>query len=312
MKELVSTLNLSREEWLEYRRAGIGGSDAAAIAGLHRWKSPLQVWQEKMGLTLDQEENERMYWGTRLEEVVAEEFERRTGKKVRRRNAILQHDEHLHMLANVDRLVVGEKAGLECKTAGEWSGKRLEEEGFLPEHLLQCQHYLAVTGYDKWYLACLIGGQRFVYQEILPDAELIANLIKIEADFWKLVQQGTPPPPDGTDACTRFLSERYPESSPGLEIALPEDAEDLIKQVRAEKEIIEQHEERKAEAENKLKNYLGEAERGGCGKWVVSWKNVASTRIDTKLLKAKAPDTYAQFAKESISRRFEIKEAKVS
>ena len=104
------------------------------------------------------------YFGNVLEEVVAQEFAKRTGLKVQRRNAILQHPAYPWMLANVDRLIVGERIGLECKTASEYLKKEWEGEEIPVTYLLQCQHYMAVTGYEAWWIAVLIGGNKFVYK----------------------------------------------------------------------------------------------------------------------------------------------------
>lgn len=164
---LANTSEMSHEEWLAARRKGIGGSDAAAIAGLNKWKSPVAVYLEKIGQAPEENvSSEAAYWGTVLEDVVAQEFSKRTGLKVRRRNAILQHPEHSFMLANVDRLIVGEKAGLECKTASEYLKEEWKDDEVPAQYLIQCQHYMAVTGYDAWWIAVLIGGNKFIYKKL--------------------------------------------------------------------------------------------------------------------------------------------------
>jgi len=307
--KLVKTTELSHEQWLNERRRGIGGSDAAAIAGVHRWKSALEVWLEKMGQIQPQEENEKMYWGTRLEEVVAEEFSKRTCKKVQRCNFILQNPKYPFMLANIDRAVVGEKAGLECKTAGEWSGKNIIENDFLPEHILQVQHYLMVTGWERWYLAILIGGQKFLYKEVLPDFEIIGYLTKIESDFWGLVEAGIPPLADGSEACSNILEKMYPKSN-GEAIELPSSALGLIEQYNTAKNDVKAAEYLKDDATNQLKNLLGDNEKGRVGQYVVNWRSQTQNRTDTKALKEKFPDVAAQVLKETTFRKMEIKEEK--
>src|SRR5690606_20076292 len=93
-KRLGRTGQMSRDEWLQARRRGIGGSDAAVIAGLDPFKSPVRLWMEKRGEIEEEPAGEAAEWGLLLEPVIAREFERRTGKRVRRRQAILQHPEH--------------------------------------------------------------------------------------------------------------------------------------------------------------------------------------------------------------------------
>lgn len=308
MHVLVPTLGMEREEWLMARRRGIGGSDAAAIAGLNRWRSPIAVWLEKTGQIVPEEPGEAAYWGTILEDIVAQEFTKRTGKKVRRRNAILQHPEHPFMLANVDRLVVGERAGLECKISSEYRKGEWGEDGetLPPEYLIQVQHYMAVTGYDSWYLAVLIGGNKFIHFRVDRDQELIDYLIKIESDFWKLVEDGTPPPMDGSDASSELLNRLYPKSNSEA-IELPKSALELIEEREHWAEQEKLMAEKKQEAENKLKQLLGDNEVGWAGERKVTWKTVTSQRLDTKKLQAEHPDIYAKYVKESSYRRFSIK-----
>ncbi|EGO8273418.1 endonuclease, partial [Enterococcus faecalis] len=101
---IQSTLSMSHQEWLEDRRKGIGGSDVATILGLNQYKSAYQLWLEKTGqVELKDTESEPAYWGNVLEEVVAKEFQERTGKKVRRRNQVFEHSLHPFLRANIDR-----------------------------------------------------------------------------------------------------------------------------------------------------------------------------------------------------------------
>ena len=305
--ELARTLDMPRDEWLELRRRGIGGSDAAAILGLNPWKTPMDVWLEKTGeFTRNDEENEKMYWGTALEDVVAREFMTRTGLKVRRRNAILQHRKHRFMIANVDRLVIGHKAGLECKTAGQYSAD--DWAMGVPEYYIpQVQHYMAVTGYKAWYVAVLIGGQEFKYYKISRDDYFIRQLIEAETEFWNLVETRIPPPIDGTKASTELVKKLYPEAEKGKEIDLPFEAFELIQQYERACEEEKRIQLIKDEATNRLKDMLGTAERGSIHGRTVIWQNVVSKRLDTKALQKEYPDIYERFVRESIYRRFSIK-----
>lgn len=304
---LVKTVDMDRDEWLRWRRRGIGGSDASAVAGLNRWRSPMQVWLEKTGQIPENADSEAMYWGRVLEDIVAHEFSKRTGKRLRRRNAILQHPEYPFMLANVDRLVVGEDAGLECKTASEWRSNEWANNGIPDEYLIQCQHYMAVTGCNKWYIAVLIGGNRFLWQEIQRDEDIIDYLIRIESDFWHLVETRTPPAIDGSHASTEALKLLYPESVEKT-IELPHEAEQLIEERDRLKATIAGYEAELAAIENKLKAMLGEAEAGRIGNKLVTWKTVTSRRVDSKRLQKLHPDIYKECIKESSYRRFDVRD----
>ncbi len=304
---LAKTADMPRDEWLDLRRKGIGGSDAAAILGLNPWKTPMDVWLEKTGeFEDDPGENEKMYWGNVLEDIVAREFTARTGLKVRRRNAILKHKDRPFMIANVDRLVIGHKAGLECKTAGQYAAE--DWEMGLPDYYMpQLQHYMAVTGYPVWYVAVLIGGQEFKYYKITRDDYFIRDLVQAEVEFWRLVETRTPPPVDGTKASTELIKKLYPEAEKGKEIQLPFEAFELIQQYERACEEEKQIQLLKDEAANRLKDMLGMAERGSIHGRQVIWQNVVSKRLNTKSLQKEYPDIYEQFAQESTYRRFSIK-----
>ncbi len=306
--ELAKTLDMPRDQWLELRRLGIGGSDASAILGLNPWKTPMDIWLEKTGEFLDDEEpvNEKMYWGNVLEDIVAREFMVRTGLKARRRNAILKHPKHPFMLANVDRLIVGQKAGLECKNIGHYSAEYWEAG--VPEYYqTQVQHYMAVTDLPVWYVAVLIGGQEFRYYKITRDNSFIKELIAVESEFWSMVETRTPPPIDGTKASTELIKKLYPEAEKGKEIDLPFEAFELIQQYEQACEEEKRAQLLKDEAANKLKNMMGTAEKGNIHGRTVFWQNISSKRLNTKALQKECPDIYEKYAEASVYRRFSIK-----
>lgn len=306
---LVKTLDMPRDEWLETRRRGIGGSDASAIMGMNPWKTQMDVWLEKTGEFIDDDEeqnNEKMYWGTILEDVIAQEFATRTGLKVRRKNAILGHREHPFMIANVDRLITGHQAGLECKTAGYYSTD--EWEMGVPEYYqVQVQHYMAVTGYSVWYVAVLIGGQEFRHYKISRDGQFIRELIEAEAEFWRLVETKTAPSLDGTKASSELVKKRYPEAETGKEIELPFEAFELIQQYENASEQERRIQLIKDEAANRLKDMLGTAGRGSIHGRQVIWQNISSKRFNTKAFQEEYPELYEHFVQESCYRRFSIK-----
>lgn len=305
---LLATKDLSREEWLRARMAGIGGSDVSAIAGLNKYKSPMGVYLDKIGESpIEDITSEAAYFGNILEDVVAQEFTKRTGMKVRNRFAILQHPNHPYMLANVDRMIVGKKEGLECKTASEYLKGEWEGDEVPTPYLLQIQHYMAVTGYDAWWIAVLLGGNKFIFKRIERDEEIIEYLIKLEGDFWaNHVIKRNPPEFDGSEASSRLLQALYPQAEPKSEIQLDKTVETLIEARDAYIEDITALETKKKEIENQIKAQMGENEIGHVGSRTVKWSNVTSNRIDTKTLKAEKPEIYQQYTKPSVSRRFAI------
>lgn len=306
---LTLTNGMSHKQWLQSRKKGIGGSDAAAILGLNKWKSPIAVYLDKIGQApKEEEQSEAAYFGNVLEEVVAQEFSKRTGLKVRRRNAILQHSEYPWMLANVDRLIVGEKAGLECKTASEYLKDEWKDDEIPASYLIQCQHYMAVTGYEAWWIAVLIGGNKFVYKKIERDEEIIQYLIEEEKNFWlNHVEKEIPPMFDGSDASSDLLKALYPEAKPDTEIELPPDAETLVSALDQVSAELKELEARKKEYENQLKAMMGENEKAYAGERTITWKSIFSNRFDSKRFAKDHPELYQQYLNQSSYRRFAVK-----
>jgi len=308
---LASTDGMPYETWLEYRKLGIGGSDASVVCGINRYKSPVELWMEKTDQLPYQEAGEAAYWGTQLENLVRSEFTKRTGIEVKQVNQMLQSEEYPFMLANLDGECVHPDYGIcgfEAKTAsaykaGEW------DDTIPDEYQLQVQHYMAVTGYPGFYIAVLIGGNTFRWKFIKRDEELIAMLIELESAFWHHVQELTPPPLDGSDASAKFLAERFPDSVPKSQITLPDTAADLLAQYDAACEQLELITEKKTEAENRLKEMLGENEVGTAGTHIVSWKSISQERLDSKTLKAEHPVLYKKYSNKTSYRRFSVKAA---
>lgn len=217
---LIKTDTLSRDEWLEVRKHGIGSSDAAAAVGLNPYKSQLELWMEKTGRDTDlpkpdpTDTTAPVYWGTLLEPIVAASYTQLTGRKVRKVNAVLQHPDRPWMLANIDREVIGasDVQILECKTAGEF-GARHWRDG-VPEYVqLQVQHQLAVTGKQAADVAVLLCGQQLKVHRVERDDELIAKLMLLQERFWHYVTTDTLPPVDGSDSAATALQYLYPRDS---------------------------------------------------------------------------------------------------
>lgn len=298
--KLIMTVEQMQDHsaWLEMRKKGIGGSEAACIVGMSKWKSPFQLWLEKTGQVEaeDISDKECVYWGNVLEQAVADRFSELTGKKVRRQG-MLQDEEYPFMFANVDRWVIGENAGLECKTTNAFNMAEWKDDEVPDAYLLQCQWYMAVTGADKWYIACLIGGNKFVWKEVCRNEENIAALREAAIDFWKLVETGQMPEVDGSINCKTALSSIY-DAEKDLGIELPQDAEQVIENLQEVKSEIKKLEELETLYSNKLMALLGEAEIGTIGDHKITWKQSAGrVTVDSKKLKSEYPEIYANCTK---------------
>lgn len=307
-KLIMTTKEMENQKaWLESRGAGIGGSDAGTIAGLNSWKSPYQLWLEKTDQVEaeDISDKECVYWGHALEQLVADRFCELTGKKVRR-SGLLQSDEHDFMLASPDRMVVGENAGLECKTTNSFAKDEWEGDKVPASYYCQCQHYMAVTGSEKWYIAVLIGGNHFIWKEIPRNEDDIKSLIEIESAFWQHVVQGTMPEIDGSESCSNALRERF-KGGAVEPIKLPSEAEGLAQEIEQMKEAKKETDKRIKLAQNRLCVILGDNEIGIAGDFQISWKPQTRVSLDSKKLKAEKPEIWEAYKKTSTSRIFKIK-----
>ena len=309
MYEKIAISNISREEWLKLRKSGLGGSDAGAICGVNPYSSPMKVFHDKTSNEVDETDNESARQGRDLENYVAERFMEATGLKVRRSNYMFRSKEHSFMIADVDRLIVGEDAGLECKTASAYSSDKWQD-GKIPLHyVLQCYHYMAVTGKRCWYIAALILGREFVYHKIEWDDEIISRLIDAEKVFWdEHVLTKIMPDPDGSKVCDEILEEYFHTAKKASAIELVGFDERLERRDLILNQIAELQQEQN-QIEQEIKLYMQDNESASNTKYRVSWTNVESKRLDTKRIQQERPEIYKDFLKVSTSRRFQVKAA---
>lgn len=303
----VSTSGMTREEWLEERRKGIGGSDAGAILGLNPWTTPTNVYYDKIGSLHQEEETEAIRIGRDLEPYVASRFEELTGKTVRRTNYLLKTPDHPFLIANVDRLIVGEDAGLECKTASAYKAKIYRGGEFPESYYCQTVHYLSVTGAKRWYLASLILGVGFKVfmmttdpdDKLPPFAESmvyvspdeIEALREAEITFWnEYVLKETPPPVDGLPTTTEAI-----ETSIDYD-ACTDDTADLAScitdldryfELKAQIESLEQQAE---SIRQRVMQSMAECTKGLCAGYSISYKPQQRSTFDRKLYQKDHPD----------------------
>lgn len=309
MYTTISTKNMSHEEWLDLRKTGIGGSDAGAVCGLNPYVSSIGVYLNKIGKAPEVEDNEAMRQGRDMEDYVARRFSEKTGLKVRRSHQLYRSKEHPFMIADVDRMIVGEDAGLECKTVSAYGADKWKD-GQIPVHyLLQCLHYMAVTGKQTWYIAAVILGVDFQYRKIEWEEEIISKLIEVEQRFWEqFVCSGHMPDPDGTEACSESLTKYFNKAKKGTAIPLIGFDERLNRRELILQQI-ESLETEKRQIEQEVRCYLQENETAFNENYRVSWFNVETNRLDTKQMKEEHPDLYQKFLKKTVSRRLQIKAA---
>ena len=304
---LVKTKDLPRDDWLAVRKQGIGSSDAAAAVGLNPYQSALELWLIKTnrdgGLPVidPNDETSPMYWGTMLEHIVAAHYTKRTGNKVRRINAVLQHPDadKAWMLANIDREIVGasDVQILECKTAGI-NGARLWRDG-VPEYVqVQVQHQLAVTGKAAADVAVLLGGQELRIHRIERDDALISRLVALERQFWTYVTIDVPPPADGSDSADMALRCLYPQDHGRTvdftqDVALSTTFADWI----AIREVVAGNEALEATLKQTLQRAMGDATKALFEIGQVTWKKAKDTvGLDVGRLLQDQPGLAQQYA----------------
>lgn len=304
----ISTLNMPHDEWLEHRRKSIGGSDAASIIGLNPWCSPYAVWADKLGKVPPKEDNEAMRLGRDLEDYVAKRFTEKTGKKVRRENSIIINPDYPFAHANVDRLVIGEDAGLECKTTSSLNLKKFKNGEYPEQYYVQSVHYMMVTGAKKWYVAVLVLGVDFYVFEIERDEGEISALAQSEEAFWEYVSKKSPPPTDGKKSTTEAIVTMYPDSTDEGNVSLFAYENDLKQYMVLSKRIKELEEMRDGFA-NKVKAYLGETMSGTSQNYKVSWKTAERATFDAKRFAADHKDLdLTSYYKTSTYRTFKVSE----
>jgi putative phage-type endonuclease len=314
---------MSREAWLEERRKSLGGSDMGAVLGLNKYRSPYTVWAEKTGRVGETPGNEAMRVGRDLEPYVASRFEEVSRKGVRRMNYLLRREDCPHLHANIDRQILGESSGLECKTASALNLKRYEGGDFPESYYAQCVTYLAVTGWQRWYLAALVLGKGFYCYQIttVPDdyvpewceSSVYVSPEEIEAvkrcaeDFWRdYVETDSPPPLDGAEGTTGALEAIYEGGGGEVELFGREKLIEQYQYLAERKKAIDKDMDT---IKQQLMADLGDNERGYCGRYTVDWRSQTKQTFDAKTFRRDHPEMELNgYFKTSNFRRFTIKE----
>lgn len=304
----VSTKDMSREVWLEKRRLSIGGSDAGTLLGLNPYSSPYALWADKTGKVVPEDisDKEAVRLGNDLEQYVAERWMETTGKKVRKANCFIYNSEYPFAHANIDRDVLGEKAGLECKTTSSWEILQQCKEGKYPDTwYAQVTHYMMVTGAERWYLGVLVLGRGFYEFTIERNEDEIKALAAAEEAFWNNVASNTPPALDGTEATQDALKTVLGDSQPGQGADLA-GVGNHITMYCALKERMKEMEAELNEHQAAIMQYMGSAEKGSYGNTTVSFKTQTRKTFDRKAYEAANGPIADLYFNVSTSRPFKV------
>lgn len=316
-------LLIDRQDWLKARQSGLGGSEVAAVLGLSPYKTPYQVWLDKKAQEVNDSTSEPAFWGTVLEEPIAQVFSQRSGLKIQRVNQMMRHVDHSFALANIDRAIVNPdiagnvrfKSGalttdqiLEVKTASAYLKKMWgTEDDHVPDYYMtQCQWYLGITGVELCHLAVLIGGQEYRHYKITRDDELITMLLDTGKYFWETyVESNVEPDPQTLNDCAL----RWSTHSNGRIIEADNELIDIINQYRGKQSIIKNEESLLEDLKFQIVKTMEDAEAivGQDGKTILTYKGQTANRIDSKAFRAAHPDLADQFSKTSTSRVLRIK-----
>ncbi|ANQ64124.1 YqaJ viral recombinase family protein [Staphylococcus equorum] len=311
----INTKNMSDEEWKQLRTHSIGGSDCGTILGMNNYESPFTLWQKKLWAD-DYEEDIsdkiQIKFGNYNEQFVAKLFEEKTGKKLRKHNKMMYHKDYDFISANVDRVVIGENALLECKTTSEFLKDKWKDENVPASYMAQCYHYMAVTGVEVVYIAVLFGNSEFHYETIERDEEIINDIINAEVEFWnEYIVKGQRPPADDSEVTSKALNNFWKNTRPEV-VNFDEEKTALFKGILAIKEQQKELDKQLKGHQNQLKELLGENEFGEVSDYKASWKKQNRESFDAKRFKEENPELYEQYKKSSTTRTLNVKKLKVS
>lgn len=296
-------------DFLTTRRQGIGGSDIAAILGVSKFKTALDVYLSK---TTEQPEQkgEHLYWGHALENPIIDRFIQDTGANVIRQPEMRRHPDYEWAIANADALITNGdtiEAILEIKTSSafksrEWGADDTDEVPI--EYIAQVQWYMWIYDVNEAYLAALIGGNQYRQYHITRDDELIAMLAEKAQAFWQnhVIPRIPPEPQDGADA-----QKLYPHDNGDTAEA---DSDTLtayaeLRELKAqEKELKAQIAAREDLLKIKIGNYSAMQANGNT---LFTWKAQSSNRFDNSAFKNAHPDLYRQYTKTSETRVLHLK-----
>lgn len=255
------------------RSAGLGGSDIAAILGLHPSRTRLHVYLEKLGEADPDKDDEAKWWGRALEPVLLRAYAEKYGVHVRPGRLVASAAQPWR-LGHTDGEVDEHPVGMECKTEGivgfakrgDWGDEGTDQ---IPEqHLLQCHWYLSlVPEWERMDVPALVAGFGMRVYRVERNADLEAFLVEAGNKFWRdHVAARKPPELDASDEAARWLARVHPkilrpellEGSPNVNAL----AEELAETRRARKA----HEEHESLIKNRLREVIGDA-AGLKGPW---------------------------------------------
>jgi putative phage-type endonuclease len=185
---------MNRAEWLELRKSGIGGSDAAKALGLSEFiegGGQAELYDEKIGVRVDEPQNDAIIRGRYFEPVALQLYQEKTGRKLRRLK-MKRHRRYPWMHGSADSgQTDDEKPGrslVEVKCVGIREYERMRDYGLRQEYTIQNSHYMEVYDVD-WSSYAILCAElcRIVWWDMDRDREFGKQLIDREGVFWHKV-----------------------------------------------------------------------------------------------------------------------------
>lgn len=288
-----------------HKQGRLGGSEVGTAEGCNKFRSTRRMYEEWVGTLPAEDVSGKIAVrdGHILEPIAAGLFEKRSGKKVHRVNAVMTSDAARHLFASLDRKIENEDSGLEIKTCSAWNSDAFADEKLPASYVRQVKTYMKVTGFPRWYVfvwsantfeKCYLYTLDAAEAANKPEWVDVAIVVtpaeldaceEIAAAFIHAVETKTPPPCDGTDDETDVLKELFPESAEGKTVTLTSVSEADLTLLAEKKANIKAEEEAIATIENRIKAEMGNAAEGLIGARRVTWKNnKPSEKVDYKRL----------------------------
>ncbi len=297
---------LNNQDFTHNRAAFLGGSDIAAVVGVSKYRSAMDVWLEKTGKQVDRKDSFALRFGSFAESFIADEYAALKAEKLADHPHGLIHPKYSFCVGHIDRFILDQpnlplfttdgvlnaKKLLECKTANYYSQSDWGEPGTdaIPlSYLCQCLWYLGITNLAEIDVAILLGGSDLRIYTITRDLELESLIFEKAAFFWcEHVQKDIPPKPQSIDDCQTL----FQRSSVGKSIEVNRETLALIQQLKTLEAQAQGGEEQIESIKQELMETMADAEvLTYLGKPLITWKAPkASYRIDTKRLSLEHPE----------------------
>lgn len=335
---VVDTTNLTREKWLEYRRQGIGGSDAAAVLGVSPFTTAVDLYYDKRGIVSAAEDSSnwvQLEIGHLLENLVARIFAKKTGYRIFQIKKMFRHPIHTFMLADLDFFVElpdRKTAILEIKTTNYnardkwWDGKK---EIVPLNYCLQGRHYMSVMDIDQIFYCCLYGNneEEVIIRHMERDFEFESELIALEEDFWvnHVLAEVPPPYTEDGDLVAESVRRHFGAadlSAPQIQLGTGF-AKSILRylELQEDKRNIDAQANRIKDEMDRIKGFIiaqmGVSCTAACENsdtsYFVTYNPILKSGISKNnlvRLRIQHPDIYSEYVSVSESRRFHIKAAR--